>query len=179
MSPNRNPENQLATLRTSFMEAFAQAPAQATAPVSNLLAIRVGGIDFALRIGELAGLVANKKIVPLPTAVSELLGIAGVRGALVPVYSLASLLNAAQDGAPNRWIALSSTAAVGLAFGHLDGYVQVSQSDIYAATQANVTHAHVQEVVRSGDKIRPVISMASLVAAIQQRCGPQRGNKEA
>jgi len=43
-------------------------------------------------MAEVSGLFADKKVTRLPSPVSELSGIAGLRGAVLPVYDLAMLL---------------------------------------------------------------------------------------
>ena len=79
-------------LRDAFDRSFAQAPSTEAAAVENLLAIRVGAHPYALRMAEVSGLFADKKVTRLPSPVSELSGIAGLRGAVLPVYDLAMLL---------------------------------------------------------------------------------------
>ena len=79
-------------LRDAFDRSFAQAPSTEAAAVENLLAIRVGAHPYALRMAEVSGLFADKKVTRLPSPVPEFSGIAGFRGVVLPVYDLAMLL---------------------------------------------------------------------------------------
>ena len=84
--------NRARELRRAFDQTFAEVPLPVTQDVTNLLGIRVGGDPFAIRLGEVAGLFADRKIVPLPSPVPELLGVAGFRSGLIPIYSLRGFL---------------------------------------------------------------------------------------
>ncbi len=67
---------------------FAEAPRGDVETTCDLLTIRVGGDAYALRLAEVGGLFVDRVVTPLPTLVPELVGIAGFRAALVPVYDL-------------------------------------------------------------------------------------------
>src|SRR5215218_10100104 len=86
------PTNRAAELREAFDRSFAQLATSEADVVESLLGIRIGTDPYGLRLGELSGLFADKKITRLPSPVSELLGIAGFRGAVLPVYDLGMLL---------------------------------------------------------------------------------------
>ncbi|MGH9362585.1 MAG: hypothetical protein ACRD2T_11775, partial [Thermoanaerobaculia bacterium] len=57
-----------ASLREAFDQTFAAPPPARAANRMGLLAIRVGGDAFALRIGELAAVSLGRKLVPLAGA---------------------------------------------------------------------------------------------------------------
>src|SRR5260370_41047957 len=82
----------VAELRSVFDQARA-APFSSGAEehTEDLLAIRVSRDAYAIRVSEIAGLATDRNIVAFPTPIPELLGVASIRGALVPVYSLAML----------------------------------------------------------------------------------------
>jgi signal transduction histidine kinase len=102
----------------------------------SLLAIRVSQDAYAVRVNEISGLVTDRKVVPIPSPISELLGVAGVRGALVPVYSLAALLGYGAETGQVRWLALCGTEEpLALAFGGFEGYTQVPLGQLYSADQ--------------------------------------------
>ncbi len=156
-------------LRAEFDGAFA-APAAARAPDEvALLALRVGAEPFAVRVLDVAGLFAARKIVHVPTRRPELLGIMGLRGAVVPVYGLAQLLGRrAPDDAP-RWVLLAGgEERVALAFAELQGHVLAPAGDLDAAAEAEGM-GHVREVVRLGGVARPVLDVRSLVRAATRR----------
>jgi purine-binding chemotaxis protein CheW len=155
-------------LREAFDRSFAQAPSTEATPVEHLLAIRIGADPYALRMSEVAGLFADKKVTPLPSAVSELLGIAGFRGAVRPVYDLGMLLGCQRTGAP-RWLVVTAVTSVALAFDGFDGYVRVPSGAIVPDSHADAHDRHVREAVRVVDLVRPLISLASVLEWTRSR----------
>jgi chemotaxis signal transduction protein len=170
----------VAELRNAFDQAYALPPAfQGPEQVENLIAIRVVRDPYALRISEIYGLSNNRKAVPFPSPIPELLGVAGIRGRLVPVYSLAALLGYSQDAGEARWIALcGSEEPAGLAFSDFEGYIRVPLAQVYAAEQKDVTRAHVKEVLRLADVVRAVVSVPHVLEMIKRRCNENRISKE-
>jgi chemotaxis signal transduction protein len=137
----------------------------------SLLAIRVSRDAYAIRVSEISGLATDRKIVAFPSPISELLGVAGIRGALVPVYSLAGLLGYGAESGQVRWLALCGTEEpFALAFSDFEGYVRIPQAQLYAAEQKDVTRTHVTHVARAIDMIRSVVSIPLLRETIQGRC---------
>jgi chemotaxis signal transduction protein len=169
-----------AELRDAFDRARAiPFASQAGERMESLLAIRVCGDPYAVRISEISGLANDRKIVALPSAMPELIGLAGIRGALIPVYSLASLLGYSAEVVPGRWLALSGTGEpVGLVFSQFEGYAMVPYSQVYAAERKDETRTHVTHVVHTADVVRAVISIPLIHEVIQRRCGKQSKSKE-
>jgi purine-binding chemotaxis protein CheW len=164
-------------LREAFDRSFAQAPSREVAAVENLLAIRVGADPYVLRMTEVAGLFADKKVTRLPSPVSELSGIAGFRGAVLPVYDLAMLLGYPRAASP-RWLVVIAVTPVALAFEEFDGYVTTREEAIAPEPQAGARGRHVREVVRAGELVRPVISLASVLEWIRHRASRDGLEKE-
>ena len=81
-----------ARMRAEFDRGFALSPPVAGDAQEGYLAIRVGGDPCALRLADLLGVYVDRKVVPLPSSVPTLLGIASFRGALIPVHDLRLLL---------------------------------------------------------------------------------------
>lgn len=157
-------------IRRAFDEAFAAPPRVRDRDSESLLAIRVAGEPFAIRVREIAGLVPPRKVVPLPTRLPELLGLAGIRGEIVPVYSLATLLGyRPTDGGARRLVLCGSKRPIALAFEALEGHLSVSPSDLYAA---ETPREHIRVVARAGAAVRPVVDLPSVLESIQRRLGP-------
>src|SRR5258708_35401527 len=94
-------DNVAAGLRDTFDRSYTLRPASAgIEQTENLLVIRMAGDPYALRVGEISGLTNTNQIVPLPGRIPELLGIAGIPGGLISVYSLPTLLGYA--GLPHQ-----------------------------------------------------------------------------
>lgn len=137
----------------------------------NLLAIRVSRDGYAIRVSEISGLATDKKIVAFPSPISELLGVAAIRGALVPVYSLAALLGYGSETGQVRWLALCGTEEpFALALSEFEGYLRVPQGQLYSPEQKDVTRTFVTHVAREIDMVRAVVSISLIRQAIQERC---------
>jgi len=169
-----------AKLRSEFDGARAfPPPAAAGSHTVNLLAIVVAGDPYAFPVGEISGLAHDRKIVFVPSSVPELLGIAGIRGAVVPVYSLASLLGYGGAQEQPRWLVLcGGPQTVGFAFGGFEGNLRVPMAHIYETAAEDATHEHVRHVVRTQGLVRGVIAAAQLVDFVKRRCGSNGGAKE-
>jgi chemotaxis signal transduction protein len=137
----------------------------------DLLALRVSGDTFAIRLGEISGLATDRKIVAFPSPIPELLGVAAIRSRLVPVYSLAALLGYSAPATRGRWLVLCGIEEpVGLAINDFEGYVRVPHSQVYVAVHKDGASARVVHVVRTGDLVRDVLSIPVLMEIIQRRC---------
>jgi chemotaxis signal transduction protein len=165
-----------AELREAFDRSFAQAPSPAAAAVESLLAIRVGADRYALRLADVSGLFADKRVTWLPSPVSELVGIAGFRGAVLPVYDLGMLLGCPRATAP-RWMVVTIAAPIGLAFEGFDGHLNVRREAIVPEARAEAVERHMREVVREvvqGEVSRSVIHLPSILETIRNRGGHNR-----
>lgn len=169
-----------AQLRTEFDHAFSLPAQTEAAGGRHLLAIRIGGNPYALDPGEIAGLQVDRAIVPVPGLLPEWLGLAGIRGGLVPVYSLAALLGYPQPAAATqRWLALCGAGQLfGLAFDEFERHLNLAQSQFATADSANARTEHVGAVVHAEDAPRPVISIPSVAAEIARRCATVIVSKE-
>jgi chemotaxis signal transduction protein len=172
--------SRIATTALEFRSAFDQVyavppPALASEHSENLLAIRLAGGPYAMRVSQITGLATDRKIIVLPSPVPELLGVAGIRGGLVPVYSLAALLGHSHEVNHPRWLALcGAEEPVGLAFGDFEGYLKVSSSQIFVDSRNHAIREHVRDAVRTADVVREIVNIPSVVETIKRRCGQGR-----
>lgn len=154
-------------LRSSFDAAFAWPARASRADAVALLALRVAGAPVAVRVLETAGIMQVRPIVPVPSRRAELLGVAGVRGALVPVYSLARLLGHADDDPP-RWIVLAAVPGgrVGLAVATFERHLRVPAGELRQAIGSGAGGVHAPELLHADGIARPVLSVPSLLRTI-------------
>ena len=151
-------------LRAAFDAAFTSPPADPRPAEVPLLVLRVGTARVAVRALETGGLVAPGRIEPVPSRRRELLGVAGLRGTLLPVYGLARLLGIDDAGETPRWLLLAGGAAgVGLAFGALEAYRRVPEAALEVASGAT---GALRELVRVEAGALPVVSMPALLREI-------------
>lgn len=160
-------------LRSAFDRAFAEASRTTAAANEDLLVLRVGGTAHAILVSEILALHADRRVVPLPSAATGLLGVVGLRSGLVPVFDLATLLGYARALSP-RWMFVARAAEpLGLAFELLEGHVRVDPTQVSLASQAAADAAHpfIRGAVRAAGVVRPLVHVASVVEALTRRAG--------
>jgi chemotaxis signal transduction protein len=163
---------QASALREAFDLSFAQPSSAEATAVESLLEIRVGTARYVLRLADVSGVFADKKITWLPSPVSELLGIAGFRGAVLPVYDLGMLLGYSRAAAP-RWLVVTAAAPIGLAFEAFGGYLSVRSDAVVQVGRAEAVERHVREVAQS-EVAMPIIHVPSILETIRNRGGHNR-----
>ena len=157
----------VAELRLAFDQSFANPPAQAGIATVNLLSIRVAGEPYAMRVDEISRLVNGSRVTPVPSPSQTLLGIAGIKGRFIAVYSLAMLLGYPRGGEDPRWLAVcGKEQSVGLAFSEFEHLFQVPVTafSIQPADARAVKGAGV--IVGTAIESRPVINIPLLLNQI-------------
>ena len=150
-------------LRLAFDESFALPPPCTEDDLVDLLAVTADAERLAVPLTEMAGLATDRAITPLAGSPPDLLGVAGLRGHLIPVYDLAHVLGKGQTR-ERRWIVLAAgSPAFAVAVDRVDGHLRVSR-DAIAAPEQETTHA----MVYTGDGPRPVVDLAAVRKKIQE-----------
>jgi chemotaxis signal transduction protein len=151
-------------LRHSFDRSFSLPSLPDNAPTEDFLAIGVGAQAVALRLSEVAGLFAGRKVTRIPSRAAALLGIAGFRGTILPVYDLGLLL-----GRPaletRRWLVITSDASVALAFDSFHGHLRISKEAVLSH-ENNGPAGHAREYLRVEGIVRPIAHLPSILDAI-------------
>jgi chemotaxis signal transduction protein len=156
-------------LGRAFDRTFAEARRFGAVVLDDLLAVRLGPDAYALRLSEIAGLFSNKKITRLPGRVPALIGIAGFRGAILPVYDLALLIGYPSTAAP-QWLVTAASAPVAFAFDGFDGHLRLSRDAISAHGDASrPSQSHVRELARTPGQALPIVHIPSVLDAIKQQ----------
>ena len=166
-SSSEMPPNTAAALRQAFDRSFAEEPRAGTDAFDDWLAIRLRNDPHVLRLADIARLLPLRALTRYPSAAREWLGLAGVAGAVVPVYDLGMLLGY-PAGAQPRWMVLCKVMPVALAFDVFDG--QFRHPRDAAARPADAARS---EVLRTPDRVRPVVAIASILETIRSQT--QRG----
>jgi purine-binding chemotaxis protein CheW len=157
-----------ARLRRTFDETFAAPTAIVGTASEDLLGIRIGGDPYAVRLTEIAGLHADRTIVPAPSLAPELLGVAALRGQFVAIYDLGLFLGYRPGNTPRWFMIARGSNTVGLAFEVLEMHARVPQTS-HAVAGIESMREHLRGSVRIGDSFRPVIHIASVIEAIAKR----------
>lgn len=161
----------VAQLRQTFDQVFSLPPSTDAGNVESLIAIRVAGKPFAMQANQIAGLSRVRRIVPLPSRIPELLGIAGIRGRIVPVLNLADLLGLESRAENIRWLVLARTEEV-VAFGfeEFEGQVEIAAEALYREPSASGI-GHGGLVARLEGGVRPVVNVLHFTEEIQSGAG--------
>jgi purine-binding chemotaxis protein CheW len=111
-----------------------------------------------------------------------LLGLAGIRGGIVPVFSLSSILGYPPDNRSPRWMIIcKSEEPIALAFSDFEGYLRLPASALHADENFRATREHVKyvnQVASTPDGVRAVISIPLIMAAIRNRINQHRPTKD-
>lgn len=152
-------------LRKDFDDAFAHMP-EPEPDQESFLGLGLRGNPYALRLRQIDGLLAGRKITPLPTSVPSFAGLAAHRGTLVAVYDLGMLLEYATPAAAMRWLVILRVhdTPIGLAFERFDGHYRIASD----APAADTTSPGPLSIVPGLPDGRPVIDLPSLVEPILQ-----------
>jgi len=167
----------LVELRREFDQIFAAPRREKSEELENLLAIRIKGDSYALNVREISGVETAGPVVPLPSRNPALLGITGLRGGLVPVYSLAALLGYEPGRETQRWLALcGAREPLAFAIGVLEGYVRLSKADLHVPDREPRKHVH--QFARIGEAVRAIVSIPSVISAIQTASAGRRQKED-
>jgi purine-binding chemotaxis protein CheW len=159
----------VAELRRAFDQSFAEPPATGGVQTEDLLEVRFGGSPYALRLNELAMLISDVRVTPVPSPMPELLGVAGLRGAIVPVYDIGALIGHRTDSA-HWWLAIAAgEPAVGFAFSGLERHRRVPVDDVVSEVGPDLAARHVTRLVHVDGDVRPVVSVRSIVESLVER----------
>jgi len=178
-------ESKAAELRRAFDLSFALLPPQVSQEIEDLLTIRVTGDPYAIRLRDIAGLIAGRRMVPIPAVTLDLLNLAGIRGGVVPVFSLSSILGYAEQasGSPRWMILCGAEEPIALAVSDFEGHLRVPKSSLHIeenprATRVGRGSQYVNQVASTDAGVRAVISIPLVVATIRNRSGHRRPSKE-
>jgi chemotaxis signal transduction protein len=132
----------VASLRAAFDRSFAELPRNAPHDLRDFVLVRVASVSCALPAVDLRGIEHDLRILPVPSTIPALLGIAGVSGAIVPVFHLGSLLgypatDASQPASRSfACIALAGeeqATSLGLCFDELLAFARVEPRQLFSA----------------------------------------------
>jgi purine-binding chemotaxis protein CheW len=163
-----------AALRENFDRGFA-APRQAGTPdVVDFLAISVDAAPYAIRLADIASLSTDHVITAIPGQLA-LRGLAGFRGAMLPVYGLAALLGH-DTTAAERWLARAPPVA--FAFTRFEGHLRLPAGQIVAQAADAPARRHVRGFLEHETHIRPILDMASLFEAVRILAGATKKEQD-
>lgn len=158
-----------AALRAEFDQSFTRAPRGGAADLEDFLAIGLGSDQFVLRLADVSGLFTKKTVTWVPSPVAALLGIAGFRGTVLPVYDLAMLMGKPKTVAP-RWLTVAAAAPVALAFEEFHGFVR-ERPDAIVSEARDESGRHVRAILQ-GTVTRSIVDLPSVLDTLVNGGGP-------
>jgi chemotaxis signal transduction protein len=158
-------------LKRAFDLTFQQPLVERGQELVHLLIVRVATARFALKVADLAGLARAQTIVPIPGADSGLLGIAGLKGRMVAVYSLATMIGSQELSIEqNRWMVLCRCEKdIALAFTAVTGTMMVPRVELNPASTGAPLHA--TDAVGSGSSQLWLLNVSSIAGKIVEKAG--------
>jgi len=162
-----------ARLRTTFDASFAAPQLAGAGGDVDVLAIRIAGHGYALRLSEVQAVHAERKLTPVPSPLPALLGLVGVRGLVVPVYDLRLMLGYAA-GPPPRWLALARAASpIGFAFEAFEAHWRLP---VAAVVTEMTSTGDGQRFARGGVQTdagpRSLLHLPSLIESVTKHARP-------
>jgi chemotaxis signal transduction protein len=154
----------LSALRLGFDGGFALPMVEKADDLLDVLMIRVGRDPYALRLAQLAALEADRTITPVPSEHGELIGVAGMRGAVVAVFDLAAVLGAPRPEA-TRWLVLVKGAPLAFAFSGFERQLSLRPDELARSPAA---HGGAEVVVRDGMNV-PLLDLPALITGLEGR----------
>jgi chemotaxis signal transduction protein len=174
--------NKASQLKQAFDRTFALPASLASPEVEDLLTIRVAGDPYAIRLLDIAEIVTERRVISVPAVTPDLLGLAGIRGGIVPVFGLSSILGYGPDPGSPRWMILcGSEEPIALAFSDFEGYLRLPTSALHADENFRATRKHmkyVSQIANTPDGACAVISIPLIMAGIRNQIGQHRPTKE-
>ena len=163
----------LELLRHEFDHAFSVPPPAANALHLDLLALRVHGERYAIRLPDVRAIARVRKLVRVPTRTPDLLGLATLRTAIVPVFSLASLLGRGPESQEPHWMITCGTHdLIAFGFSEFDGHLRVAAQEVSAAEATGYDHTTqpcVDGLARTEAGLAALVDVSALIATITAR----------
>jgi chemotaxis signal transduction protein len=163
-----------AEMRRAFDESFANPITLDEKARLPALVVMIAGRRWVVRLPDIAGVARVKPPLPVPGGSAGLLGLTGVRGALVPVYSLAALLGLTESPKGDTcWLALvSHGGTLGLAFDELERHIELAAEAVHAAADGSKS---CEVPAANGDLLGsehlPMVDIATVIATIEKGAG--------
>ena len=154
----------VAAMRQAFDAAFAEPRREGSRSTQRVMLVRIGSTPYAVRLEECSAIVPLPSITTLPSVVYAFCGVAHVRGALVPVYDLARLLQLDTPADASRWLLVTAgDDRVGFIVDALEGHGTAAEQAQEAGDPT--------PVVQVDDTDYRLLALPRIVAGIREQAG--------
>ena len=165
-------------LQRSFDRSFADPPPDVAGDVEDFLFIRVGNQLHAVRLRDVSGVIGGHEILPVPSASTDLLGLSGIRGAIVPVFALSRLLGLRDGGEPGWLLVCGIDAPIALAFAEVEAHRRLPRRALHDVEVATGDRGFIKQVAATDAGPVPVVAVSLVVAALRGRRGGRPPQQE-
>ncbi len=163
-----NAASQALEYRRAFDQSFALEQVLQNQVYVNVLMMSIADNPFVVRLSEISCVSKCPKIVPVPSKSPALIGLAGIRSELLPVYSTAELLGCPREDEV-RWLLIAGKQSpIALALANLDTCISVPVEAFVRSEQVR-GKAKSQEVLTVGTGVRTVIQISELVKELSSQ----------
>lgn len=148
-------------LRETFDASFAIEQTLDSESFEDMIVGRTEETGIAIRLSSIEGFFKNKAITKLPSNTPAFLGLVGINGTALSVWSLSSLLGGKENGSNQTWMAsVIGKRRWALTFAYFDGFFRVPSSSI------SLGDGH--ETCLVGEHQREILNIIGLEIQIQQ-----------
>ncbi|MCB9727052.1 MAG: chemotaxis protein CheW [Deltaproteobacteria bacterium] len=173
MSESPSLASKALALRRAFDASFAEPATRGEVASVDLLLLRAGARRYAVRLRDVAEIAARRPVVPVPSSAPHLLGLAGLRGTLLPVFDLAGLLGEPASSSTPGWLLVCERAdPIALAVRDLEGHVRLPSASIRAVSAADHDHRFGREMAHTDAGPCLLLEISRLTAAIRAPTSP-------
>jgi purine-binding chemotaxis protein CheW len=157
-------------LRRTFDLSFAAPATVHQTGLTVLLLVRLGERRLAVLLEDVASLLPGRRIVPLPAAPRELLGLAGYRGRLVPVFSLRGLLGMEEGPLPGALLLARHQELIAFGVDGFEASFRLKPGDLPSGS--SLVSGPLRGAVDAGSGPVPLLDLHSVVLEIHRRKCP-------
>jgi purine-binding chemotaxis protein CheW len=159
-------DDRAALLRAEFDRGFAAPPLAASEAGERLLIVGIAGDRVLLRLRDIGGLFADRRIVAVPRANAALIGIVGLRGAILPVYALGVVLGYPPAERVPRWLVTAAAVPLAFAVDHVDRHIEIALNQIVPRGDADRARGHLREAAMVGRDTLSIVDLPSIAAQL-------------
>ncbi|MBI5025316.1 MAG: purine-binding chemotaxis protein CheW [Nitrospirae bacterium] len=129
----------------------------------EVLAFRLSGEEYAIRIGDIQEILRNQRITIVPRAPSYLQGVTSIRGKIVPIIDLNSRLGLKKVNSERRKIIIlfGTKGPIGILVDKVTGVLKVSKNELHPppATLTESEANFIEGVARIQDKFISLLKL--------------------
>lgn len=169
-------------LRRDFDATFVRPNSSEIVETERIIIVGLAGDPYAIRMAQIRELHADHRIIPLPSSIPQLLGVASFRGQIAPVYDLTALLNYPRREAP-RWLVLArADQSLALAFDSFQVQLSVLPHEMVLSEDSprgEAIRPHLRgALVAQGAPNCPILHLPSVLEDIKQRVAATQSKPE-